>query len=169
MKSVHPLLKLVLPIAHAGGDSGHPAWGLDALAAALGDALAPARQMHLACFLRDHQARAAAAERAIAHYSAPPATDSPEAVTIKTPVWRLLAQLTAHSPQLAPLLAERIPNEGVPAFAAKLHLAYNLFALLGPAQGDASHFDLRALLAYWCQELSATQLQQRFERELAQA
>jgi hypothetical protein len=86
------------------------------------------------------------------------------------------------------LLAEQIPVEQLPIVIGKLQMAYELFSLLSSDTANAPKFDLlslwslllatsttsdreawalgHALVEYWTQALTSTELRERFEHYL---
>ncbi|HEY9699449.1 MAG TPA: GTPase family protein [Trichocoleus sp.] len=179
----------VLPLVTGDSQSGRVAWGVDALSVALLDSIAPAKQLRLARFLRDLEARSVAAAKIIDHYTFQMATTQGLTTFLKSPILSFLSTLTTGSPTLAYVLAEQIPVEQLPIVIGKLQMAYDLFSLLSSNETDIS-FDLRslwplllensatpdrnawafghALVEYWTQNQTLEQLQQRFEDYLQQ-
>ncbi|MGB7441069.1 MAG: GTPase family protein [Coleofasciculaceae cyanobacterium] len=175
---------LVLPVVTGDLKTGRTAWGVDALSLALVDAIAPAKQLRLARFLRDLEARTVAAAKIIDHYTFQMATTQGLAALLKSPILQFLSTLTTGAPALAYLLAEQIPVEQLPVVIGKLQMAYDLFSLLSP-EANLRNFDLlslwplllensaspdrqawafgHALVEYWTQNLSVEQLQKRLE------
>lgn len=104
-------------------------------------------------------------------------------VLLKSPVLKFISTLSTGTPTLAYFLAQQIPVEQLPVVIGKLQMAYDLFLLLNPNHNLLS-FDLRslwplatdnsapadraawalghALVEYWTQDLTAEQLQERF-------
>ena len=178
----------VLPVVTGDLKTGRTAWGGEALSLALMDAIAPAKQLRLARFLRDREARAVAAAKIIDHYTVQMATTQGLTALLKSPVLQFIATLTTGAPTLAYLLAEQIPVEQLPVVIGKLQLAYDLFSLLSTEKADIGNFDLlalwpllldnpaspdrnawafgHALIEYWIQNLTIEQLRQRFEHYL---
>ncbi len=180
---LNQICPLVLPIV-TGGETRQP-WGIDALSLAILDAIAPAKQLRLARFFKNLDARTVGAAKIIDHYTFQMATTQGLAAFLKSPVLGFLSTLATGSPTLALLLAEKIPIEQLPAVIGKLQLAYDLFDLLTAHQPNPPSFDLRnlwglliensaspehnawafghALTEYWTQSLTAEQLRSRFE------
>ncbi|RMG06798.1 MAG: GTPase, partial [Cyanobacteria bacterium J055] len=119
----------VLPVV-LGGSSGRQPWNTDALARVLVETLDPAKQLRLARFLRDLDARTMAAAKIIDRYTFQMATTQGLASLLKSPILHFLSRLTTGSPTLAYLLAEQIPVEQLPVVIGKLQMAYDLFSLL---------------------------------------
>ncbi|OLP17209.1 GTPase [Leptolyngbya sp. 'hensonii'] len=181
----------VLPLVAADGTTGRIAWGDDVLAATLIEVMDPARQIRLARFLRDREARAIAAAQIIDHYTFQMTTTQGLTAFLKSPVLQFLSTLITGSPSLAYLLAEQIPMEQLPIVIGKLQMAYDLFSLLSPDGSNPGSFDLlslwplllenpeppdrnawafgHALVEYWTQQLTVGQLQARFEDYLRQS
>ena len=175
---------LVLPVVTGDLKIGRTAWGVDALSLALVDAIAPAKQLRLARFLRDLEARTVAAAKIIDHYTFQMATTQGLTALLKSPVLQFVSTLTTGAPALAYLLAEQIPVEQLPVVIGKLQMAYDLFFLLSP-EASIRNFDLlslwplllensaspdrqawafgHALVEYWTKNLTVEQLQERFE------
>jgi hypothetical protein len=173
---------MILPIVTA--DDTRAAWGLDDLSVAIVDAIAPAKQLRLARFLRNLDARTIAAARIIDRYTFQMATTQGLATFLKSPILRFLSTLTTGSPTLALLLERKIPVEQLPVVIGKLQMAYDLYTLLSANAPTPPSFDLLALWSlllensappdrqawafghaiaeYWSQDLSIEQLQTRF-------
>jgi hypothetical protein len=177
----------VLPIVTGDLANHRTAWGIDALSTALVETIAPAKQLRLARFLRDLDARTLAAAKIIDHYRFQMTTTQGLAALLKSPVLQFISTFSTGSPALATVLAEQIPVEQLPIVIGKLQMAYDLFTLLSPT--DASRapltFDLlslwslllensappdrqawalgHALVEYWTQNLTVDQLRSRFE------
>ncbi len=177
----------VLPVVTADIKTNRNAWNVDAISLSLVEAIAPAKQLRLARFLRDREARSVAAAKIIDRYTFQMATTQGLTALLKSPVLQFISTLTTGSPTLAYLLAEKIPVEELPVVIGKLQMAYDLFSLLS---GDANlgSFDLlalwplllenpatpdrnawafgHALVEYWMQHLTVEQLRERFENYL---
>jgi len=181
----------VLPVVTGNAQIGRAAWGMEALSLGLVDAIAPAKQLRLARFLRNLEARTIAAAKIIDRYTFQMATTQGLTALLKSPVLTFIATLTTGTPTLAYLLAEQIPIEQLPIVIGKLQMAYDLFSLLSADNPNARNFDLLALWSilldntaspelnawafghaiteYWTQSLTAEQLQQRFQHYLQEA
>lgn len=187
----------VLPVVSADPSRDRAAWNADSLSLALIDAIAPAKQLRLARFLRDRESRTAAAAQIIDRYTRQMSTTQGLTAMLKSPVLQFLSTLTTGNPGLAYLLAEQIPVEQLPVVIGKLQMAYDLFSLLSDKPLDIADdstgpkLDLlalwpvlldndaspdrnawafgHALVEYWSQELSTQQLKQRFQNYLQQA
>lgn len=177
----------VLPLVARQGE--RAAWGDDVLAEALMGAIAPAKQLRLARFLRSQSARTAAAAKIIDRYTFQMTTTEGATKLLKSPVLQFISTMTTGSPALGALLIEKIPVEEVPIVLGKLQMAYELFTLL--SDESASTFDLlaiwpqllktdathsadrrawafgHALVEYWTQTISIGQLNERVEYYLA--
>ncbi|TAD78479.1 MAG: GTPase [Oscillatoriales cyanobacterium] len=132
------------------GDRGP--WGIEALSLTLLEAISPAEQLRLARFLRDRDARAAAAIRIVDQYRLQMSTTRGLMNFLKSPVLQLISRVMTGSPTLAYLLAERIPIERLPVAIGKLQLAWDLFGLLQPApslEGERSPQRAIDWLALW--------------------
>jgi predicted GTPase len=175
----------VLPVVTGDLKTGRSAWGVDALSLALVDAIDPVKQLRLARFLRNLEARTVAAAKIIDHYTFQMATTQGLTTLLKSPVLRFISTLTTGQPTLAYLLAEQIPVEQLPVVIGKLQMAYDLFSLLSSGDSNIRNFDLlslwplllenpaspernawafgHVLVEYWTQNLTVEQLRERFE------
>ncbi|MBM0740977.1 50S ribosome-binding GTPase [Phormidium sp. CLA17] len=178
----------VLPVVTGNAQLNRTAWGIEALSLGLVDAIAPAKQLRLARFLRNLEARTIAAAKIIDRYTFQMTTTQGLTTLLKSPVLTFLATLTTGTPNLAYLLSEQIPIEQLPIVIGKLQMAYDLFSLLSADNPNARNFDLLALWSillentaspelnawafghaiteYWTQSLTTEQLQQRFQHYL---
>ncbi|BAY70427.1 GTPase family protein [Anabaena sp. FACHB-709] len=181
---------LVLPIVTGDTQTGRLAWGIEALSLGLIQAIAPAKQLRLARFLRNLEARTVAAAKIIDHYTLQMATTQGLTALLKSPVLQFISTISTGSPTLAYLLAEQIPVEQLPIVIGKLQMAYDLFSLLKTEESSTLNFDLlslwplllenpttpdrnawafgHALVEYWTQNLTVEQLRQRFDYYLQQ-
>ncbi|MBF2021859.1 MAG: GTPase family protein [Hydrococcus sp. C42_A2020_068] len=179
----------IFPVVTGDFKTGRVAWGADALSLALVDAIAPAKQLRLARFLRNLEARTVATAKIIDRYTFQMTTAQGLTALLKSPVLQFISTLSTGSPNLAYLLAEQIPVEQLPVVIGKLQMAYELFSLLNPSENPLN-FDLRslwsllletpaspdrnawafghALVEYWTQNLTVEQLRERFEHYLKQ-
>ena len=180
----------VLPVVTSDSKTGRAAWGVDALSLALVDAIDPVKQLRLARFLRNLDARTVAAAKIIDHYTFQMTTTQGLTALLKSPVLQFIATLTTGKPTLAYLLAEQIPVEQLPVVIGKLQMAYDLFSLLSSGDSNIRNFDLlslwplllenpaspdrnawafgHALVEYWTQNLTVEQLRERLEYYLKQ-
>ncbi|BAY12002.1 GTPase family protein [Calothrix sp. NIES-2098] len=180
---------LVLPVVTADSKTNRPAWGIEALSLGLVEAIAPAKQLRLARFLRNLEARTVAAAKIIDNYTFQMATTQGLTSLLKSPVLQFISTLSTGSPTLAYLLAEKIPVEQLPIVIGKLQMAYELFSLLNTGDSSKPNFDLLALwplllenttpsdsnawafghavVEYWTQNLTVEQLQERFNYYLS--
>jgi hypothetical protein len=174
----------VLPIVTTG--EFRQVWGVDALSLAILDTIAPAKQLRLARFLRNLDARIIAAAKLIDRYTFQMATTQGLATFLKSPVLRFLSTVATGSPTLALLLAEKIPVEQLPIVVGKLQMAYDLYHLLQPrvpldllslwsllidtsASPDRTAWAFgQALTEYWTQGMTIEQLEARFQHYLTQ-
>ncbi|MBW4608406.1 MAG: GTPase family protein [Hassallia sp. WJT32-NPBG1] len=176
---------LILPVVTSDVKTNRVAWGVDALSLGLVEAIAPAKQLRLARFLRNLEARTVAAAKIIDHYTFQMATTQGLTTFLKSPVLQFISTLSTGSPNLAYLLTEKIPVEQLPVVIGKLQMAYELFSLLSTDSANSRKFDLlslwslllentaspernawafgHALVEYWTQNLTVEQLRQRFE------
>lgn len=180
---------LVLPVVTSDTQTGRVGWGIDALSLGLIQAIAPAKQLRLARFLRNLEARTVAAAKIIDHYTLQMATTQGLTTLLKSPVLQFISTISTGSPTLAYLLAEQIPVEQLPIVIGKLQMAYDLFSLLKTEDSNTLNFDLlslwplllenpttpdrnawafgHALVEYWTQNLTVEQLRQRFDYYLS--
>ncbi|MUG93696.1 GTPase [Scytonema sp. UIC 10036] len=178
---------LVLPVVTGDSKTSRVPWGIDALSLGLINAIAPAKQLRLARFLRDREARTAAAAKIIDRYTFQMATTQGLTAFLKSPVLQFISTMSTGSPALANLLAAQIPVEQLPIVIGKLQMAYELFSLL--STDNLNKFDLlslwplllensassdrnawafgHALVEYWTQNLTVEQLRERFESYLS--
>jgi predicted GTPase len=176
---------LVLPVVTTDIKTGRVAWNVGELSLALIEAISPAKQLRLARFLRDREARAVAAAKIIDHYTFQMATTQGLTALLKSPVLQFISTLSTGSPTLAYVLAEQIPVEQLPVVIGKLQMAYDLFSLLNAGDSKSIKFDLlslwallrdnsaspdrnawafgHALVEYWTQDLTLEQLHKRFD------
>lgn len=188
----------ILPVVTSDAATQRIAWNADALSVAIVDAIDPAKQLRLARFLRNLDARTVAAANIIDRYTFQMTTTQGLAAFLKSPVLQFISTLTTGSPGLAYVLAEQIPVEQLPVVIGKLQMAYDLFSLFnespkigtGMPSSPSREFDLRllwplllenpsspdrnawafghALVEYWTQNLTVEQLRKRFEYYLQQ-
>ncbi|MEO1004539.1 MAG: GTPase [Cyanobacteria bacterium J06638_38] len=177
---------LVLPIVTEDRNHNRSSWNITALSSELIQAIAPAKQLRLARFLKDLEARSTAAGQIIDRYSRQMATSQGLATFLKSPILQFISTMTTGNTALAYILAEQIPLEQAPMVIGKLQMAYELNSLLSEAQ----NFDLRAiwsvllennevgnnspwafghaLVEYWSKDLSTGQLRDRYNFYLQQ-
>ncbi|WP_017716937.1 GTPase family protein [Kamptonema formosum] len=180
----------VLPVVTADSKAGRVPWNANVLSLALLEEISPAKQLRLARFLRNLDARTAAAAKIIDRYTFQMATAQGVTALLKSPVLQFLSTLSTGSPTLAYLLAEKIPAEKLPVVIGKLQMAYELFELFNTDDSNPLNFDLRslwpllqensappdrnacafghALVEFWTQTLTVEQLRERFEYYLKQ-
>jgi hypothetical protein len=180
-----------LPIVTASyGDSLRQPWHDDILALKILEAIEPAKQIRLARFFRNLEARSVAAAKVIDKYTFQMATSQGLTALLKSPVLQFISTLTTGSPRLAYLLAEKILVEQLPVVIGKLQLAYELFDLLS-GEESKQQFDLlslwtliiecnglpeddawafgHALVEFWTQNLNFSQLEKRYRYYLESA
>ncbi|BBD68016.1 GTP-binding protein HSR1-related protein [Nostoc commune NIES-4072] len=180
---------LVLPLVTGDSKTSRAAWGVEALSLGLIDAIAPTKQLRLARFLRNLEARTIAAAKIIDHYTFQMATTQGLTALLKSPVLQFVSTLSTGSPTLAYMLAQQIPVEQLPIVIGKLQMGYELFSLLNTSNPNPLNFELlslwplllensaspdhnawafgHALVEYWTQNLTVEQLQERFEYYLS--
>lgn len=176
--------ELVLPVVTSDSTQGRAAWGADVLSVGLVQAISPAKQLRLARFLRNLEARTIGAAQIIEHYTFQMSTTQGLAALLKSPVLTYLSMLTTGSANLGAVLAQAIPAEQLPLVIGKLQMAYDLFGLLNAGDSKARNFDLlaiwplllenpaspdrnawafgHAITEYWTQNLTVNQLRDRF-------
>jgi len=178
---------LVLPLVTLDSATNRLPWNADALAKALIELIEPTKELRLARFLRDRDAKAIAATRLIDRYIVQMSTTQGLATFLKSPVLQFLATLTTGTPTLAYLLAEQIPVEQLPVVIGKLQLAYDLFKVVGPPTAQLDLLALwplllenndkperaawafgHAMVEYWTQDLSVAQTRKRIDHYLAE-
>ncbi|MEL6940430.1 MAG: GTPase [Cyanobacteria bacterium J06598_1] len=166
---------------------GRAAWGDHVLSETLMNAIAPAKQLRLARFLRNQATRTNAAAKIIDRYTFQMTTTEGLAKLLKSPVLQFISTLTTGTPALGALLIEKIPVEEVPIVLGKLQMAYELYSLLGEGSVRQTTFDLltiwpallrtderhtadrrawafgHALVEYWTQTIPMSQLEPRIE------
>ncbi len=174
----------ILPLVASDKNSERSAWNVDRLSTALMAAIDPAKQSRLARFLRDRRSRIEATAKVIDRYTFQMSTTQGLTTMLKSPILNFLSTVATGSPALARLLAAQIPVEQLPIAIGKLQMAYELFSLVGPEDTGPFDFDLlslwplllenqqdpdrnawafgHAVVEYWVQGLTATQLQERF-------
>jgi uncharacterized protein len=179
---------LVLPLVNADPSIDRLAWGIDTLSLAVLQSIEPSKQIRLARFLRNLDARIVAAAQIIDRYSLQMTTTQGLTQLLKSPVLEFISTLTTGSPALAQLLTAQIPVEQLPVVIGKLQMAYDLHSLLSTSQAKVINFDLlslwsllvdssgapnqnadafgHALVEYWTQSLTIEQLQVRFRHYL---
>ncbi|MCU0526521.1 MAG: 50S ribosome-binding GTPase [Elainella sp. Prado103] len=166
----------------------HPrtAWGAEAVATALLEALPPAQQFRLARTLRDRDNRTLAAAKIIDRYTFQMTTTQGLTALLKSPILTLLARQFAIISPALPVLAQQIPVEQVPIVIGKLQMGYELFGLFH--RSEIPNWDMpviwqiimqqdepversawalgQALVEYWTKELSAEQFQMQYQHYL---
>ncbi|HEY9768336.1 MAG TPA: GTPase [Coleofasciculaceae cyanobacterium] len=180
---------LILPIVTEDRTNNRSAWNVEALSLELVQAIAPAKQLRLARFLRDIEARSTAAARIIDRYTRQMATSQGLTAFLKSPILQFISTMTTGNRTLAYVLAQQIPVEQAPVVMGKLQMAYDLYTLLNN-DSSINNFDLRsiwslllenngvgnnnawafghALVEYWTKDLSSDQLRDRYNFYLEQ-
>ena len=176
----------VLPVVTEDINGSRKEWGMDALSVALVELIAPTKQLRLARFLRNLDARTVAAAKIIDRYTFQMTTTQGLTALLKSPILKYIATISTGSPALAYLLAEQIPVEQLPVVIGKLQMGYDLFSVLNPGESkNRRNFDLltlwplllenpgspeqnawafgHALVEYWTKYLTVEQLRERFE------
>ncbi|MBW4455936.1 MAG: GTPase family protein [Nostoc indistinguendum CM1-VF10] len=180
---------LVVPVVTGESKTNRIAWGVEALSLGLVNAIAPTKQLRLARFLRNLEARTVAAAKIIDHYTFQMTTTQGLTALLKSPVLQFVSTFSTGSPALAYMLAEQIPVEQLPIVIGKLQMGYELFSLLNTGNLNPLNFELlslwpllrensaspdrnawafgHALVEYWTQNLTVEQLRERFEYYLS--
>jgi hypothetical protein len=180
---------LVVPVVTGDSKTNRIAWGVEALSLGLVNAIAPTKQLRLARFLRNLEARTVAAAKIIDHYTFQMTTTQGLTALLKSPVLQFVSTFSTGSPALAYMLAEQIPVEQLPIVIGKLQMGYELFSLLNTGNPNPLNFELlslwpllrensaspdrnawafgHALVEYWTQNLTVEQLRERFEYYLS--
>jgi uncharacterized protein len=183
------ICELILPLVTEDLASNRTAWNSSALSLELVQAIAPAKQLRLARFLRDLDTRSTAAAKIIDRYTRQMATTQGLTALLKSPILQFISTMTTGNPTLAYVLAEQIPVEQAPIVMGKLQMAYDLYTLLKP-DSNLSNFDLRslwslllennevgnnnpwafgqALVEYWTKNLTSEQLRDHYNFYLQQ-
>lgn len=185
---------LILPIVTQEAQAQRSAWNMDTLSFAIMESLEPAKQLRIARFLKNLDARTVAATQIIDRYSFQMTTTQGLTALLKSPVLQFLSTLSTGSPTLAYVLAEQIPVEQLPLVIGKLQMAYDLFGLLvnewDKGRDKGANFELltlwpvlvdntgapdrnawalgQGLVEYWTQDLTGEQLKTRFKDYLSQ-
>jgi uncharacterized protein len=186
---------LVLPLVNADPQIDRAAWGIDTLSLALLQNIEPSKQIRLAHFLRNLDARIVAAAQIIDRYSLQMTTTQGLTQLLKSPVLEFISTMTTGSPALAQLLAAQIPVEQLPVVIGKLQMAYDLYSLLNTpprsltkSLGTSIDFDLlslwplllnnvaapnknaaafgHTLVEYWTRSIAVDRLEERFSHYL---
>ncbi|MBD2612936.1 MAG: GTPase family protein [Nostoc sp. ZfuVER08] len=188
-KLLNEYCNLVFPLVTADSKTNRVPWGIEALSLGLVNTIAPAKQLRLARFLRNLEARTVATAKIIDRYTFQMATTKGLTSLLKSPVLQFISTLSTGSPNLAYVLAEQIPVEQLPIVIGKLQMAYELFSLLNTDNPNQVNFDLlslwpllldnsasaeqnawafgHALVEYWTQNLTVEQLSDRFQKYLS--
>lgn len=183
----------VLPLVTQEFRSGDPAdgmarsaWGTEAVAKALLEAIPPAQQFRLARTLRDQDTRTLAAAKIIDRYAFQMTTTQGLTALLKSPILTLVARQFAIVSPALPILAQQIPVEQIPIVIGKLQMGYELFGLFH--NSAAPDWDMpilwqivtqqdepveqsawalgQSLVEYWTQNLTAEQFQARYQHYL---
>jgi uncharacterized protein len=178
---------LVLPIVNADPNIDRAAWGIDTLSLAILQNIEPSKQIRLARFLRNLDARIVAAAQIIDRYSLQMTTTQGLTQLLKSPVLEFISTMTTGTPALAQVLAAQIPVEQLPVAIGKLQMAYDLYLLLNnpPKSIDFDLLSLwplllnnaaapnknayafgHTLVEYWMRSITVDQLSERFSHYL---
>ena len=178
------ICELVLPIVTEDTANNRPSWGVANLSQELIQAIAPAKQLRLARFLRDLETRSESAAKIIDRYTKQMATTQGLTNLVKSPILQFISTMSTGNTALAAVLAQQIPVEQAPVVIGKLQMAYDLYMLLDD-DSSPSNFDLRslwsllldndednnnnawalghALVEYWTKDLNPEQLRDRYQ------
>ncbi|MDJ0732190.1 MAG: 50S ribosome-binding GTPase [Crocosphaera sp.] len=135
----------ILPIVTRDGTVGRESWGIDVFTNTLLASIKPSKQLRLARFLQQQEARSVAAAKIIETCTLRLSTTEGITALLKSPVLQFLSTLSTGSSTLAYLLAEQIPVEQLPIVVGKLQMAYDLFCLFDSDEVDIKQFDLLSL------------------------
>ncbi|MGK7886187.1 MAG: GTPase family protein [Crocosphaera sp.] len=135
----------ILPIVTGDENVGRESWGIDVLTNTLLASIKPSKQLRLARFLQQQEARSVAAAKIIETCTLRLSTTEGITALLKSPVLQFLSTLSTGSSTLAYLLAEQIPVEQLPLVVGKLQMAYDLFCLFDSDEVNIKHFDLLSL------------------------
>lgn len=182
-KQLGEFSKLVLPVVTVDSQTNRNSWNIEALSLALINAISPAKQLRLARFLRNLEARTVAAAKIIDRYTFQMTTTQGLAAFLKSPILQFIATMSTGSPSLAYVLAQQIPVEQLPVVIGKLQMAYDIYSLLND-KSKPLEFDLRplwllllensaapdrnawafghTLVEFWTQNLTVSQLEERY-------
>ncbi|NET10239.1 MAG: GTPase [Symploca sp. SIO2B6] len=167
-----PWCEEILPLVTDNPTTQRQEWNTFVLTQKMIEAIAPAKQLRLARFLRDQDTQAQTAAQIIHRYTSQMTTTQGITALLKNPILTFISTLTTGSPDLAYVLEEQIPVEQLPLVIGKLQMAYDLFNLLadhsqkfnlstlwpllleqeGGPQANAWAFG-HALVQYWSQVL----------------
>lgn len=173
----------VLPVVTL--DRDRDSWYDDVLAVNILSSIEPAKQIRLARFFRNIEAKSITAAKIIDKYAFQMATTQGLTTLLKSPVLQFVSTLSTGSPRLAFLLAEKIPIEQLPVVIGKLQLAFELFSLLSTNNEDKIQFDLlslwtllienngnpeqeayalgHSLVEFWTKKMTFNQLEERYK------
>ena len=135
---------LVLPVVTEDRANNRTAWNVEALSLELVQAIDPAKQLRLARFLRNLEARSSAAAKIIDRYTRQMATTQGLTSFLKSPILQFISTMTTGNSALAYILAQQIPVEQAPVVMGKLQMAYDLYTLLND-DPSITNFDLRSI------------------------
>jgi uncharacterized protein len=137
--------RLIYPLVTQDAASQRSAWNVDELSLGLMEAISTSKQVRLARFLRNQDARVVAAAKIIDHYAFTMSTTQGLTALLKSPALRYLSMMLTGSELLAVVLVEKIPVEQAPVVIGKLQMAYELFSLLNADPTKQLSFDLLTL------------------------
>ncbi|MEL4894419.1 GTPase family protein [Crocosphaera sp. Alani8] len=177
----------ILPVVTGDQTVGRESWGIDTLTNTLLESIEPSKQLRLARFLQQQEARSVAGAKIIESCILRLSTTEGLTALLKSPVLQFISTLSTGSPGLAYVLAEQIPVEQLPLVIGKLQIAYDLFYLF-ESEGQTQKFDLlslwpllldtsgssrenawafgRAFVEFLAQNLTLEQLKRRFKQYL---
>jgi small GTP-binding protein len=174
----------ILPLVTADSTSNRISWGVHELSLAIMGAVSPAKELRLARFLRDRNARVIACAKVIDKYTFQMSSTQGLTSLLKSPILSFISTLSTGSPELGILLAQQIPIEQLPVVIGKLQMAYDLFQLLNDFATKSLKFELislwsllsdnsaspqisawalgNSLVEYWSKNLSKEELEKKY-------
>jgi len=184
-ESLTNLVTQFFPVVTRDQTTQRESWGIAELSLGIMTTVPPAKELRLARFLRDREARIVACSKVIDKYVFQMSSTEGLTALLKSPILSYLSTLSTGSPQLGLLLAQQIPIEQLPVVIGKLQLVYELFQLLKEPGRDlevmliwplvldnsASHQDTawalgRSLIEYWSTDCSPQQLKEKYQSYL---
>ncbi|TVQ42421.1 MAG: GTP-binding protein [Gloeocapsa sp. DLM2.Bin57] len=181
-ESLANLVEKFYPVVTTDKTSHRESWGIEKLSLEIMESVPPVKELRLARFLRDREARITACTKVIDKYIFQMSSIEGLAALLKSPILSYISTLSTGSPQLGLLLAQQIPVEQLPVVIGKLQLVYELFQLLEEpgrnldlmiiwpllldqsASNETTAWSLgKALIEYWTTDCSPEQLKQKYQ------
>lgn len=181
-ESLANLVEKFYPVVTTDKTSHRESWGIEKLSLEIMESVPPVKELRLARFLRDREARITACTKVIDKYIFQMSSIEGLAAVLKSPILSYISTLSTGSPQLGLLLAQQIPVEQLPVVIGKLQLVYELFQLLEEpginldlmiiwpllldqsASNETTVWSLgKALIEYWTTDCSPEQLKQKYQ------